>query len=257
MIARDLVRLLKVKHSGDVFVEECKDGPTHTTEHRRIDAWAMAKSWAHPRVSGYEVKISRGDFLQDTKWPDYLPMCNELYFVCPTGLIQPPELPTGVGLLWASKTGTKLYTKKKATYRDVTIPEEVFRYILMSRTHITGEDPAWGSKREYWERWLEDQKFDWDFGRHVGKTLAARVRTEIEVVRSENERLRRQMETYDAIQGMLKALGLEADNVSTWRARDTIEAARAALPQELLSDLAKVAKSASDAYDALHKLASA
>src|SRR5690606_37137616 len=146
--------------------DECKDGPTHGAEHRRLDGWAMAKSWAHPTVTGYEVKVSRSDFLQDTKWPDYLPMCNELYFVCPTGLIQPPEVPAEVGLLWASKTGTKLYTKKKAQYRDVKIPEEVFRYVLMCRAKITDEHPSFGSTREYWERWLEDQQTDWQFGRH-------------------------------------------------------------------------------------------
>lgn len=67
-----VVELLRAKHSGDVFVEECKNGPTHSAGRGgmvRMDAWAMPRSWAHPAVSGYEVKISRSDFLGDDKWP--------------------------------------------------------------------------------------------------------------------------------------------------------------------------------------------
>ncbi|MEO8467548.1 MAG: MmcB family DNA repair protein, partial [Gammaproteobacteria bacterium] len=147
MIASTLLALLRARHADDVFVDECKSGPTQLTEHERIDAWVMAKSWAHPMVTGYEIKVSRGDFLRDQKWQRYLPMCNALYFVCPAKLIAPNELPDDVGLMWASMTGSRLYTKKRAKPRDVTIPEDVWRYILMSRVRITREQFTSANKR--------------------------------------------------------------------------------------------------------------
>jgi hypothetical protein len=74
----DVKRLLAKKHESDIFVEECKTGPAGS---RSLDGWAMEKSWANPRIIGYEVKVSRSDFLRDTKWHEYLDTCNEFYFV--------------------------------------------------------------------------------------------------------------------------------------------------------------------------------
>ena len=85
--ANKIQSLLAVKHSKDIFVPECKDGPTHTADHLRMDAWVMKRSWVRPLSIGYEIKISRQDFLNDQKWHSYLNYCNEFYFVCPAGLI--------------------------------------------------------------------------------------------------------------------------------------------------------------------------
>ena len=58
--------LLAVRHAKDVFVEECKNGPTHNTKTLiKLDAWAMSRSWANPHTFGYEIKVSRSDFLSD------------------------------------------------------------------------------------------------------------------------------------------------------------------------------------------------
>jgi len=92
-IARELLDLLLVKHAQDVCVPECKNGPTWTAKHLRLDLWAMKKSWSNPYTYGYEIKASRSDFLQDEKWLNYLPYCNYFSFVCLPGLIEPEELP--------------------------------------------------------------------------------------------------------------------------------------------------------------------
>src|SRR5687767_11755578 len=117
-----ILAMLTNKHAEDVFVPECKDGPSHGSM-CKLDGWAMAKSWARPCVTGYEIKVSRSDFLRDNKWPSYLPMCNELYFVSPRDVIKPEECPEPCGLLYVADSGTRLFTKKKAPYRSVTIPE--------------------------------------------------------------------------------------------------------------------------------------
>ena len=206
MTSDDLVRLLSVRHSKDVFVPECKDGPTWGGAHLRLDAWAMARSWTKPRTWGYEVKVSRRDFLSDEKWQGYLRYCNEFYFVTPLGMVQPAEVPGDVGLLWASKNAARLYKKKKATYRSIEIPDSFWRYIIMCRAAIVKDNRAghaYGT-REYWQDWMKKKEMDWNFGHAVGKALGERINTEIVAVRKHNERLQAAMVQYD---GLLKFLG--------------------------------------------------
>jgi len=64
---------------------------------RRIDAFYLR---VHDKTTkGYEIKVSRSDFLGDDKWDNYLKYCNYFYFVAPKGLIGKHELPDGVGLI--------------------------------------------------------------------------------------------------------------------------------------------------------------
>lgn len=251
--ATTLLRLLEQKHEKEVFVPECKNGPTHSGPHCRLDAWAMKKSWSKPCVYGYEIKVSRSDFMQDDKWPSYLTMCNQLYFVCPAELIDKDELPADVGLIWASKNGAKLYTKKKAPFRDVNIPEDLFRYLLMCRTVITREYGRY-NKRDFWERWLENKAIDRDFGHHVRYTLAKRIDEEITKVQLENERLKNMMDGYDDIRELLKELGHEPEQfrrISRWAVERQIKEALQVIPRELLSSLDQVARQAGRAKEAL------
>ena len=140
MHANQVVNLLCAgRHQGDLCVVECKDGPTTTAKHRRFDLWVMKRSYSRPCYTGYEVKVSRADFLNDEKWPDYLPNCNQFYFATPWGLVQPDEVPSGCGLIWVSKNLTQCYVKKKAPHRAIEEPVSLMKYILMSRTNVAGE----------------------------------------------------------------------------------------------------------------------
>ncbi len=135
--AYDIKQLLANKHYEDVFVPECKT--TRYGVYTILDAWVMLKSWTHFSTIGYEIKVNRSDFLNDSKWASYLPYCHEFYFVCPSGLISPEELGNQVGLLWASKNGTMLYNKKKAPRRDVEIPYSIYQYVLACRAKVVHE----------------------------------------------------------------------------------------------------------------------
>lgn len=138
----DLKALLALKHASDVFVTECKNGPTHgALDLLKLDAWAMRKSWTNYGTVGYEIKVDRRDFEQDQKWVGYLKYVHEFYFVCPSGMIHAPELPPGCGLIWASVNGAKLFTKVKAATRepDPNACIELMSYVLMSRTRIVAE----------------------------------------------------------------------------------------------------------------------
>lgn len=164
-------------------------------------------------VYDYEIKVSRSDFLGDDKWHQYLPLCNEFYWVCPWGLIQPNEVGEGAGLMWLTNTGSRVIRKVKAVYRDVEIPENVWRYVLMCRSKIVPPTqinaPDMG--RAYWERWLEKRWIDHDFGQRVGRAIREQVDKEILEVRRENKRLQERMEGYDQVKRTLEEAGFDLE----------------------------------------------
>lgn len=234
-IAQELVDLLAARHSKDVFIPECKDGPTHYTSHVRMDAWAMNKSWAHPVVAAYEVKVSRADFLKDNKWPAYLPLCNQFYFVAPAGLIDLSELPAEAGLLTCAGkgNGARLLTKKKAPHRDVVIPEEVYRYILMCRVAIAPEHHAAQEDRTaHWRRWLIDKGENQRLGYEVSK----RIRQRAQEIERENDRLQRAIEAYEDLKTWLESMGLSTSDWGLQRKlQDKLTAQQAVFDSTLIT----------------------
>ena len=46
--AKQILDLLAERHAGDLFVPECKDGPSQYRGHLRLDAWTLLKSMDTP-----------------------------------------------------------------------------------------------------------------------------------------------------------------------------------------------------------------
>jgi hypothetical protein len=96
---------------------------------RRLDAWAF-HLWPSGgyQPTGFEIKTSRSDFLLDVKTPAkrvrYLELCQFFYYVTPSGLVQPHEVPDEIGLIWVDERGCRL--KKKAPNRGMPEPEWEF-----------------------------------------------------------------------------------------------------------------------------------
>jgi hypothetical protein len=63
----------------------------------RFDVIGIAKYTRQVRI--YEIKSSRGDFLADGKWENYLEYCTHFSFVAPAGAIFRWELARGIGLI--------------------------------------------------------------------------------------------------------------------------------------------------------------
>lgn len=214
---------LRSKHWKDVFVSECKSGSSYGG-HWRMDAWIMAKSWAHPQCTAYEIKVDRGDFLNDNKFHNYLQFCNEFYFVCPSKLILPNEIPDDCGLMWISSTGTRLYTKKKAKYRKIDSAdlEDVFRYILMCRIDVTTAyseyrpDLKSQDIKQFWEDWLINKEICQSLGYRVSKGLRQTIDEKIIAVENENKKLSSKMEKYDDIRELLTKLDIEYSSYAGW-----------------------------------------
>lgn len=113
-----ILRTLAKRHSVPqwAFVPEVRLGPGGWLKYyvdghpkpiraeQRIDAVAIHcyPSKKFIRV-GYEIKVSRGDFLKELKKPDKRVatelFTNVWYFAAPTGMIKPEELPDGWGLV--------------------------------------------------------------------------------------------------------------------------------------------------------------
>lgn len=214
--AHHIVRLLAAKHAEDVFIPECKDGPSAGTTHFRLDWWAMQKSWSRPTTYGYEVKVSRNDFVRDDKWQNYLELCSDFYFVCPDGLIKPEEVPGAAGLLWVAKTGTRLWLKKKAQRREVQIPETMWRYIVMRLD--TENSPAL-NRESFWRDWLAAKEQSLDLGHRVSHRLAAVVHDQIDKVKCRNLELERENAKWADFKRFADALGI---SVHSWNLQEHI-----------------------------------
>lgn len=130
---RNILELLAERHIDDLFIPECKDGSTVFSSHLRLDAWVMKRTWSPKTCIGYEIKISRSDWLRDQKWLKYISLTNLFYLVCPQGIIEKQEVPSGVGLLWTTKNGNGLRTALKAQRREIEWPVDLLVYILMCR----------------------------------------------------------------------------------------------------------------------------
>lgn len=102
----------------------------------QIDFWVMVKSWTDYNVLAFEIKMSRGDWLQDRKFPEYWDACNKFYLATPQGLLKPEEierLPAQVGLVEAFKNEKGIRPIKESYRMNVDIDARVFRAILMNR----------------------------------------------------------------------------------------------------------------------------
>lgn len=242
--AKEILPLLLQRHEKDICVPECKTGQSWGEQNQRIDLWVMKASWAKPQVTAYEIKISRQDFIRDGKWRQYLDYCNCLYFVAPTGIIDPSELPADVGLLCTSTNATRLYTKRKAVFRPVAIPESIYRYILMWRAKIQRHEYAEMSKSEYWRSWLEIRDEEKELGHNVSVKIAKLYRERVLAVREENERLKSQNAALEDVRTTLTALGLDPKSVSMGRKhaiqnrlREIVTELNSGIPNGLLPSL--------------------
>lgn len=187
--AEDILLELARKHSADFFMTEVKNGPSGWSgSNVRMDAVAIAKSWTHPCIYGYEIKVSRQDFLNDKKWPIYKEQTHSFSFVCPKGLIDPKELGEGVGLIYYSEQSGRLYTRKKATYRECEMNAGMLLYIIMHRLD-SDRYPFFSSKKEYLEAYLQDQIDKKQLGWNVSSKLAQDVQS----LATENKRLEREI----------------------------------------------------------------
>lgn len=212
MTADQIVNLLAAKHGEDVFVPECKDGPSQGCTHLRLDGWAMTRSWSRMTMYGYEVKVSRSDFVGDQKWTEYAPLCNQLYIVCPAKLVTSEEVKAicqHAGLIWAYPN--RLHTRAKALHRQIDPPTDLLLYVLMCRTRVGREWESPQSQLDYWKAWLATRDEEKEIGHRCSKKLRELVHERIARVEAANKETQRVVEEFKKIRDFLKAQGIHED----------------------------------------------
>lgn len=255
MTAGEIVALLQEKHRKDVCFAEVKDGPTWFGGHLRLDFWTMKPSWSSPCITVYEVKVSRSDFVKDDKWQGYLPLCNRFSFVAPAGTIDPDEVGPEAGLLLVSKTGTRLYTKKKAPYRpvDPAATDSLFRYLLMSRTRPSAhfdqrDEPQDRAQRiAWWKDWLMDRQAAHDIGYRVSRAVTQHVNA----VNMRCLRLESENKALGDARELLKELGVQPGGYAL---RNRLKDALAVVPPELRTLLTRAQRTLEETVERLDAL---
>ncbi len=241
--AQKIVDALKLKHAEDIFFSECKTGASYGRACPRMDGWVMKKSWAQQCFTGYEIKVDRSDFMNDDKWQSYLPYCNEFYFVCPTGLIKPDEVGLEAGLMYLSKTGTRLFRKKKAPHHP-TDPDKLaslFQYVMMWRmSQKTPSNSPRTSQKEYWEQWMRDKEIDRNFGYNVGKSIQIAIKDKIHKVHKENEKLQSLITRCDLVREFLKQYDINVDKAPVYSIKNQLAAIYEVIPQRLIDSISSV-----------------
>ncbi|MBO5645495.1 MAG: MmcB family DNA repair protein [Clostridia bacterium] len=211
--ATDIKKMLAMKHRGDLFFTEVKNGPTQiVSHHARIDALAMPISWTNFQITGYEVKVARSDFLRDNKWQAYLPMCNQLYFAVAPGVCDVSEVPETCGLMQVTSSGA-LRTVKKAPWREIEMPVDMLMYLLFTYVRPRSglpraDDLARDARVEIFKKYLDD-KAQWH---ELGYRVSKKIRKEHDELRRDNLRLKNAFDdarrTEQEIDAICKALGV-------------------------------------------------
>lgn len=215
---------LAEKHSRDFFIPECKNGSTYFPPAQgllKFDGLAIRKSYTQPCITIYEIKVSRGDFLQDPKWHLYLQYCNEFYFVVPKGLVKKEEIPEGSsGLIYYDPEKGTLKTVRKALWRKIDEPIGVYKYIIYSRLD-PDRIPFYESKAEYAKAYLEDRATK----RSIGYSLGSKLAKKIEQYEKDFDSVAHYKEYYELCNELLKVM--EKHGVLSFWLRDKNKAVEA------------------------------
>lgn len=210
MTATEVETALSKRHTNDFFITECKNGPTWFGGHLRMDAIAIKPSWSSPCVTAYEVKVSRNDFLRDSKWPEYLKYCHRFYFACPKGLITKEDIPDSrVGLIWASENGN-CRTVKAVPTRIVEIPSEFYQYIIFSRLD-SERTPFYSNRAEYARAYIQHKIDDRRLGIVLGSAMAKQLAgMQQRLEENADSRVVREAEQYRAIEKICQKHGINS-----------------------------------------------
>lgn len=114
--------------------------PEYTYGDLRIDA--MIVDTEHKWLRGFEIKVTRSDFLSDEKWENYSTLCSSLSVVCPWGLIKRDEIKPPFGLLYVSRNGAYQWERRPKNFQKREALAWRFLYYKVIETEF---------KRLFWD----------------------------------------------------------------------------------------------------------
>ena len=247
MTSDALLKALSARHADDVFVPECKDGATQTRSHKRLDAWVLRRTWSPVTTIGYEIKVSRSDWRRDQKLDVYAGLCHLLIVVAPKDVVPLEELPVGVGLLEPVGDGSRLVMRRKPTRREIDVPVSLLLYVLMSRAAIQCERPT-QDYREHARKWRVQELTEWVSKREERRSLSyavsQKIREQFDAQELRLSELESQVAQLADVRKRIIELGFDPSQPTNfWRVREQLNAIGKAIPQDLVWDVQRQAKS--------------
>lgn len=167
MTSKDIIQALKLKyknvgrnHQWAIF-EELRVGTGYKSKKKglnpeqRIDVWIMNLWPSHNHLKMvFEIKVSRGDFLNEIKKPSKrkqaVGLSNQFYFIVPKGMLKVEEIPADCGLMEVNKE-LKIRIIKEAPTSDCALPSWNFFASIARRIYKAEE-------KERYEENQEDQE---------------------------------------------------------------------------------------------------
>lgn len=129
MTAPECLRVIKTFNRwGNLFVDEFTYGDL------RADAIIIdtSKKW----IRGYEIKVTRQDFLNDEKWEMYSEFCSSLSIVCPWGLIKREEINKPFGLLYVTRSGASRWERRPKNFQKREALAWTYTYFKVIETEF-------------------------------------------------------------------------------------------------------------------------
>lgn len=173
----------------------------------RADAWGYRWGWDGGSVL-VETKVSRSDFLADSKKPhrngEIKGMGFYRYYICPEGLITVDDLPEKWGLLWVNKRG---HVKLKAGHLEFACSYSL-RDNVSAWQHDNHVDHEMNLMAHLLKRLGNPEKMNQEYRENMRR--ANRLATELERTRKENNKSRREL---DKLRRYLKANGIDLESI--------------------------------------------
>lgn len=192
----------KYEDSQFFFMTQVKNGRSFNSDGLLIlDGLAIAKSWSHPKMIWFEIKVSRWDFLQDNKWVHYQKYVNEFYFVCPEWLIQKEELPDNVWLMYCKEDSTRIVKKPK--FMPNSPDKEMLLYIIYNRLKSV-KRPEPKKYRTNIENWMEDKIRTRELGLRFKNKLVTKLEEQEQAIERLDRENKEQTHKLDIIEKALQ-----------------------------------------------------
>lgn len=167
-----------------------------TLDNRRLDVVAFNMWGARQyRVAGFEIKISRGDWMRELaqfqKSEGWMEVVDTFWIVTPPKLVRPDELPAGWGHL--ELCGSRLMTRAHATQRA---PQRVLPRELTARLISRVRDASANAARR---RDLEEHR---KLSEEIEQRIRSQAASEAEQTLQELQQLRRERAELMAVAGI-------------------------------------------------------
>ena len=180
----------------------------------------------------YEIKVTHGDFISDTKYIDYLPYCNQFYFACPKGVIQPSELPDKCGLIQCYPSQTRIVRTALTQQGDVSKQWDMLHDLLS----IKNDNALFRTTKSY-RAYIDDKITLQDLGyavsRKMSKFAESLIRKEHHLQQHEKEVAELQ-EQLLKLQAVCKEQGIDLN--SLWDVRSLVNKVAHYADNKVLTD---------------------